>query len=112
MIAAAPILVGGAKMTGMRPSRRQFLKSVAVVAAFPAPAIAQGAAPHVIVAGGGFAGATCARALKSANAKLAVTLVEANPTYTAPPLSNAVIAGLRELKLQQFGYDGLRKAGV
>jgi sulfide dehydrogenase [flavocytochrome c] flavoprotein chain len=99
-------------MTDMRQSRRQFLKSVAAAAAFPTPAIAQGAALHVIVAGGGFAGATCARGLKKANAMLAVTLVEANATYTAPPMSNAVIAGLRDLRLQQFGYDGLRMAGI
>jgi sulfide dehydrogenase [flavocytochrome c] flavoprotein subunit len=99
-------------MTDMRQSRRQFLKSVAAAAAFPTPAIAQGAALHVVVAGGGFAGTTCARGLKKANAKLAVTLVEANATYTAPPMSNAVIAGLRDLRLQQFGYDGLRMAGI
>jgi NADPH-dependent 2,4-dienoyl-CoA reductase/sulfur reductase-like enzyme len=99
-------------MTEIRASRRQFLKSVAAVAAFPIPAIAQGVAPRVVVAGGGFGGATCARALKKANARLAVTLVEANASYTAPPMSNAVIAGLRDLKLQEFGYDGLRKAGV
>src|SRR5262249_33306254 len=79
---------------------------------FPAPAISQGAGPRVVVAGGGFAGTTCARALKTADAHLSVTLVEANTIYTAPPMSNAVIAGLRELKLQEFGYDGLRQAGV
>ncbi len=39
--------------------------------------------------GGGFAGATCARALKRARAALAVTLVEPNPTFTACPFSNA-----------------------
>jgi NADPH-dependent 2,4-dienoyl-CoA reductase/sulfur reductase-like enzyme len=99
-------------MTEIRASRRQFLQSIAAAAAFPAPAIAQDAPPHVVVLGGGFAGATCAHALKQADARLAVTLVEANATYTAPPMSNAVIAGLRELKLQQFGYDGVRAAGV
>jgi NADPH-dependent 2,4-dienoyl-CoA reductase/sulfur reductase-like enzyme len=98
-------------MTEIRASRRQFLKSVAAAAALPTPAIAQGA-PRVVVVGGGFAGATCARALKKASPRLAVSLVEANAVYTAPPMSNAVIAGLRELKLQQFGYDGLRAAGV
>lgn len=98
-------------MTEIRASRRQFLKSVAAAAALPTPAIAQGV-PRVVVIGGGFAGASCARALKKANARLAVSLVEANAVYTAPPMSNAVIAGLRELKLQQFGYDGLRSAGV
>ncbi len=41
-----------------------------------------------------------------------MTLVEANATYTALPHSNAVIAGLVELKQQQFGYDGIKGTGV
>ena len=62
--------------------------------------------------GGGFAGATCARALKRLDPRLAVTLVEPNAEYTACPFSNLVIAGLRDLRDQQFGYDRLRAAGV
>jgi NADPH-dependent 2,4-dienoyl-CoA reductase/sulfur reductase-like enzyme len=103
---------GNRTMTEIRASRRQFLKSVAAVAALPTPAVAQGVAPRIVVAGGGFAGATCARALKKASTRLAVTLLEANATYTASPMSNAVIAGLRDLKLQQFGYGGLRSADI
>src|SRR4051812_48542746 len=99
-------------MTEIRANRRTILKSIAAAAAFPLPAIAQGAAPRIVVAGGGFAGATCARALKTANAKLTVTLVEANAVYAASPMSNAVIAGLRDLKTQEFGYDRLRSAGI
>ena len=34
-------------------------------------------------------------------------MVEANPTFTACPFSNSVIAGLRELKAQQFTYEGV-----
>ena len=71
---------------------------------------AQGAA-RVVVLGGGFAGATCARELQRTG-DIAVTLVEANPTFTACPFSNNVIAGLRDLREQQFGYEGLRRAGV
>ena len=48
--------------------------------------------------GGGFAGATCARALKRLDPRLAVTLVEPNADYTACPFSNLVIAGLRDLR--------------
>ena len=62
--------------------------------------------------GGGFAGATCARAAEAPSRALAVTLVEPNPTFTACPFSNGVIAGLRDLRAQQFGYDGVREAGV
>jgi sulfide dehydrogenase [flavocytochrome c] flavoprotein subunit len=66
----------------------------------------------MIVVGGGFGGATVARALKAIDPKLHVTLVEAGATFTACPFSNSVIVGLRELKAQQFGYDKVRSAGV
>jgi NADPH-dependent 2,4-dienoyl-CoA reductase/sulfur reductase-like enzyme len=91
----------------MSVTRRRFLRSLAAVSAtlIPVPALAQGAGPRVIVVGGGFAGATCARALRQAHPKIAVTLVEANRTFTACPLSNAVIGGLRELPAQQFTYE-------
>src|SRR5215470_7268847 len=101
-------------MTGPRSSRREFLRiaAAASAAAFSSPAISQGAGARVVVVGGGFAGATCARALKTADPRLVVTLVEANKTFTASPLSNAVIAGLRDFKLQQFGYDKIAAEGV
>jgi sulfide dehydrogenase [flavocytochrome c] flavoprotein chain len=91
-----------------RTSRRAFIKTAAAgasVALFPLPAISQGAAGRVVVVGGGFAGATCARALKKLDPRLNVTLVEASQTFTACPYSNGVIAGLRDLREQQFGYD-------
>ncbi len=64
----------------------------------------------MVVIGGGFAGATCARAL--AERGLAVTLVEPSAQYVACPFSNAVVAGLREMDQQTFGYQGLVGAGV
>ena len=42
---------------------------------------------------------------ESDRAGLQVTLVEPNPTFTACPFSNSVIAGLRSIEAQQFGYD-------
>ena len=65
------------------------------------------AGSRVVVVGGGFAGASCARALKRIDPRITVVLVEANPTFTACPFSNTVIAGLRDLKAQQFGYKRL-----
>ena len=102
-------------MTETRATRRQFIKSAAAgaaVAAFPKPSLSQGAGPPVVVIGGGFGGAGCARALRQADPRLAVTLVEARATYTALPHSNAVIGGLVELTHQQFGYDKIKSAGV
>jgi sulfide dehydrogenase [flavocytochrome c] flavoprotein chain len=95
-------------MAAKHTSRRQFLKTAAgAAAALPLPALAQGAPARVVVIGGGFAGATCARFIRRADPRINVTLVEANPTFTACPLSNSVIAGLRELRAQQFNYDKL-----
>ncbi|WP_315719068.1 MULTISPECIES: NAD(P)/FAD-dependent oxidoreductase [unclassified Bradyrhizobium] len=84
--------------------------SVAMIAA-PAVLRAQAAA-RVVVIGGGFGGASCARALHAADARLDVTLVEANRTFTSCPLSNEVIAGLRDIHAQQFGYDRIAAEGV
>src|SRR5260370_7459294 len=89
-----------------RTNRREFLKTVTAGAALlPLPAIAQGAGARVVVVGGGFGGATCARFIKRIDPRISVTMVEANRTFIACPFSNLVIAGLRELAAQQFGYD-------
>jgi sulfide dehydrogenase [flavocytochrome c] flavoprotein chain len=91
-------------------SRRAFLGSVALGAAAIQPrAIAQ-TSSRVIVVGGGFGGATCARELRRSG--FDVTLVELNPIYTACPLSNAVLAGLRPIEAQQFKHDSIEKAGI
>jgi len=98
----------------MNSTRRDFLKAglAASTALLPLPALAQGGGPRAVVVGGGFAGATCARALRHADPRIAVTLVEANPTFTACPFSNAVIVGLRELSAQQFTYERVAADGV
>jgi len=94
--------------------RRQFLKLglSASTTLVPLPGFAQGAGPRVVVVGGGFAGATCARALRQADPRIAVTLIEADATFTACPFSNAVIGGLRELTAQQFTYERVAADGL
>jgi sulfide dehydrogenase [flavocytochrome c] flavoprotein chain len=77
----------------------------------PRPAIAQ-AEPHVVVVGGGFAGASVARALKQLDRRIPVTLVEASRAFTACPFSNGVIAGMRDLSAQQFSYEKVVADGV
>jgi sulfide dehydrogenase [flavocytochrome c] flavoprotein chain len=95
----------------MRTTRREFLSGGAVAALLGAPALAQRRA-RVVVIGGGFAGATCARELQRGEAGAAVTLVEADPIYTACPFSNSVVAGLRAITAQRFGYETLRTEGI
>lgn len=96
-------------------TRRTFIKASAAAALAPsiAPSVAwaQGAG-RVVVIGGGFAGATCARAIRRLDPKIAVTLVEPNPVFTACPFSNGVLVSLRDLLQQQFGYDGVKRDGV
>lgn len=77
----------------------------------PAAVSAQGAA-KVVVVGGGFAGAACARALRKLDPGLAVTLVTGAKTFSACPFNSSVIAGLREPAQQGFGYGSLAAAGI
>lgn len=99
-------------MSGL--DRRRLIAGLAAAGlAMPAlakPALAQGAKGRVVVVGGGFGGGTAARALHGAG--LAVTLVEPAQTYIACPMSNAVIAGLRPMRAQVFGYEGLARSGL
>jgi len=77
----------------------------------PAVVSAQGPA-KVVVVGGGFAGAACARALRKLQATLDVTLVTLARTFSACPFSSSVIAGLREPAQQDFSYSALAAAGI
>ena len=92
-------------------TRRHFLKLTAAAGLAPAVVSAQGRA-KVIVVGGGFGGATAARALKALQPALDVTLIEPNPVYTSCPFSHSVLADLREIDQQRFRYDGVKGAGV
>src|SRR5690606_8610447 len=97
---------------GSRPgrsmvNRRTVVAGLAagIAALLAAPRVLAQTPPHVAVVGGGFAGASAARALKRQGADIRVTLVEPKARYAACPFSNAVLAGLRDLDAQYFGYD-------
>ena len=87
------------------------IAAVAAMAALPCPSLAQSPA-RVAVIGGGFGGASCARALRQLDGRLQVTLIEPDRVFTACPFSNEVIGGLRELGQQQFTYDRIAAEGV
>jgi NADPH-dependent 2,4-dienoyl-CoA reductase/sulfur reductase-like enzyme len=96
------------------PTRRDVAGGLAASAAslaFPCPSFAQGSARAVVI-GGGFGGASCARALRQADPKLQVTLIEPKTFYFACPFSNEAIAGLREFEAQQFSYGRIAAEGV
>ena len=78
---------------------------------FPLEAFA-GSHGKVVVVGGGFGGATCARYLKRWGPDLDVTLVERDKQFITCPFSNEVIAGDLDIGKITHGYDGLTGAGV
>jgi sulfide dehydrogenase [flavocytochrome c] flavoprotein subunit len=95
-------------------SRRRLLRDLGVgagaLAFAPWPSLA--ASARVIVIGGGFAGASCARSLCALAPNLQVTLIEPKQTYTACPFSNLVIGGQRSIEAQEFTYEGIAATGV
>ena len=66
-------------------------------------------APRVVVIGGGYGGATCAKYIRYFDPDIDVTLVEAGSRYVTCPFSNAVLGGLREAETISLGYDNLKK---
>ena len=99
--------------------RRDFLKVFGATGAltglgglaWPMQALAS-ASGKVIVIGGGFGGATCARYLKRWGPGLDVTLIERNNSYVTCPFSNEVLAGDLEIGKITHGYDKIAAGGV
>jgi sulfide dehydrogenase [flavocytochrome c] flavoprotein subunit len=64
---------------------------------------------RVVVIGGGFGGATCAKYLRRLDPGIAVTLVEPNTKFITCPFSNLVLGGLRSMDFITQNYVALRK---
>lgn len=93
-------------------SRRNFVKVLGVGGALSAfaltgcqtaPSGSAGAsapktAPRVVVVGGGFGGATCAKYLRIYEPGLNVTLIEQNANYITCPGSNWMLGGIRSIE--------------
>ena len=67
------------------------------------------AAARVVVVGGGFGGATCAKYLRRLDPGIAVTLVEPSTKFITCPFSNLVLGGLRDMNSITQNYDALKK---
>jgi sulfide dehydrogenase [flavocytochrome c] flavoprotein subunit len=100
-------------------TRRDFLRLTGAGAALGALGVSgaaraqtPGKGPHVVIIGGGFGGATCARYLRLGDPNIQVTLVEPDRQFITCPFSNYVIAGMRRMETITFGYNRLRKLGV
>jgi sulfide dehydrogenase [flavocytochrome c] flavoprotein subunit len=91
----------------MKTDRRAFL---AMASALGLGAVAGNARAQeggrVVIVGGGFGGATCARYLKIWRPQLDVTLVEPQAVYVACPLSNRVLGGTFDLRdlARDYGF--------
>ncbi len=97
-------------MSGM--TRREFLGYAGAAAVLGAAgrARAAGSGARVVVVGGGFGGATCAKYLRAIDPSLRVTLVEPKKEYVTCPFSNLLLGGVPGVTLQSLtqGYEALR----
>jgi sulfide dehydrogenase [flavocytochrome c] flavoprotein subunit len=102
-----------------KTTRRNFVLSVGALGAatstlgWPVPGHAKTAGGRVVVIGGGFGGASCAKYLRRLSRDIDVTLVERDSKFMTCPFSNAVLGGLYDMDFITHGYDALRdKYGV
>jgi sulfide dehydrogenase [flavocytochrome c] flavoprotein subunit len=92
-----------------RLQRREFLKilgATGALASLPG-APARAAAPRVVVVGGGFGGASCARYVNLLDPGIEVVLVERSEHFVTCPLSDNVIGGLRTMESITHSYERL-----
>jgi len=104
--------------------RRSFLKAIGAgtaAGAVPALLTACATAPsepakpigRVIVIGGGYAGATCAKYVRMwSERRVEVFLIERSSQFVSCPLSNLVLGGSRQIGDLTLGYEKLREYGV
>jgi len=97
----------------MTIDRRDFLKIAASTAlvSFPliSKAVVSQAKGRVVVIGGGYAGATAAKYLRTwSNGGLDVIVVEPRSQFVSCPLSNLVLGGNKNINDLTFGYDLLK----
>lgn len=101
-------------------SRRDFIRLLGVSGAtsmlgWPLGLFAKSDSPggRVVIIGGGFGGATCAKYIRKLAPVVHVTLVERDLQFVTCPFSNMVIGGTHAMKNITHSYDSLRnKHGV
>jgi sulfide dehydrogenase [flavocytochrome c] flavoprotein subunit len=95
-------------------TRRDLLKltgAASLAALAPRPAWAQ-AKGKIVIVGGGFGGATCARTLRRLVPELDVSLIEPADSFITCPFSNTVIAGMNGMESITHSFDAIRQSGV
>ena len=93
--------------------RRHFLQTGSALGAMglmSGCATVGGKGPHVVVIGGGYAGATAAKYIRMwSDQGINVTLVEPNPAFISCPISNLVLGGSKTIADIATPYDNLVK---
>lgn len=98
--------------------RRQFVQTLSAAGAMGSVSLlsacatppASARAPHVVVVGGGFGGATAAKYLRLfSEGKVRVTLIEPNANFISCPMSNLVIGGQRDMGFITHSYANLQQ---
>lgn len=96
----------------MAMDRRDFLKIAASTALVSLPMLSKAATQakgRVVVIGGGYAGASAAKYLRTwSNGGLNVIVVEPRSQFVSCPLSNLVLGGNKDINDLTFGYDLLK----
>mgnify|MGYP000002196442 CR=1 FL=1 len=95
----------------MAINRRDFLKIAGTsLATLPFASLAASKArSHVVVIGGGYAGAVAAKYLRLwSRGEVQVTVVEPYTQFISCPLSNLVLGGSKTINDLTFGYDALK----
>lgn len=67
---------------------------------------------QVIIVGGGFGGATCAKYLNMFDPTLSITLIEPSMRFITCPFSNAVLSGMQNLDSISHGYQAHENRGI
>jgi sulfide dehydrogenase [flavocytochrome c] flavoprotein subunit len=99
-------------------NRRQFIQfagaASALTATFGITACSRqgGASARVVIIGGGFGGATCAKYLQHFDPQIQITLVEPKQAFVTCPFSNVVLGGLRNMDSISHGYEKHIQRGV
>ncbi len=93
-------------------SRRKFIKLAGsstglLVSGCQAIPVKPSSAAHVVIIGGGYAGATAAKTIKKLDPNINVSIIEPKPHYISCPGSNWVLAGLKKIKSLSISYQQL-----
>ena len=94
-------------------SRRSFMQAAALaMLGGTRLATASARRARVVVAGGGFAGATCALQLRRLDPAIEVTLVDPDELYVTCPMSDAALVGWRSMQSLTVSRAGLARTRV